>query len=168
MKKKLFAVLATLALLVVGITVKAQAPPEQHTFTLSWELNRNIDSTFGVHSLLTLDSQPAPSSTCGQSSGGYNIWCGEVFHYASGLYDFNFSDTQLLSDCSLVSSSSHTVYTAVNRRTVTETDSFSCGGWSVVTTTTTNQYRSAQRYFYYWYNFPAGQQPAIQGTLTAQ
>ena len=158
---------AILALLVIG-SLSAQSNPD--TFTLSWQTNTSLNTTYSVHSLLTFDNQTPPSSVCGQDESGSDIWCGEVHHYATGAYDFNFP-SQLLSDCIITASSSHINYTAVNRRTMTETDSFSCTDanavqWSVSTTTTTYQYRSAQRYGYYWYNFNAGMQPAINGTLT--
>jgi hypothetical protein len=162
MRKSVPAFLATLALAVLPL--RAQNPPEQHTFTLNWQTNTSLNTTYNVHSLTAFDGQAPPSSVCGSGPDGSNVWCGEVHHYASGLYDSNFP-TMMLSGCNITGTSGHTVYTAVDRRTVTETDSFFCTGWSVTTTITTYQYRSAQRYFYYWYNFPQGQQPAINGTL---
>jgi hypothetical protein len=163
--KKLFAVLAVL---LVACTLRAQSSPD--TFTLSWQTNTSLNTTYSVHSLTVFDGQTPPSSVCGQDSSGGNVWCGQVHHYATGAYDFNFPSQQL-SGCIITGSTSHTDYTAVNRRTVTETDSFSCTDansvqWSVSTTTATYQYRAAQRYFYYWYNFNPGMQPAITGTLT--
>src|ERR1700719_2026078 len=146
MRKLVPAVLATLAL--AATFAGAQDPPEQHAFTLSWQANTNINSTFSVHSLLTFDGQTPQSSVCGQSPEGYNVWCGEVVHY-SGSFDFNFP-TVLLSGCAEGVSHSTTVPTASRRRTVTDYLTFSCAdnngnNWSVQTTVTTYQYQSAQR-----------------------
>lgn len=166
--KKLFAVLALL--FCTSLLIKAQSTGEQHSFTLSWQANTTINSTFAVHSLSAFDNQPASSSVCGQSPEGYNVWCGEVVHYGNpNTFDFNFPNFSPLK-CNEGTPQTSIVYTSVSRRTVTDNLTFTCtdpslNTWTVQTTVTTYQYRAAQRYFYYWYNFPAGQQPPITGTV---
>src|SRR6266436_6534231 len=106
-----FAVL-TLALFVVG--VKAQSTGEQHSFTLSWQANTNLNTTYSVNSLLTLDGQQASSSVCGQSPEGYNVWCGQVTHYGNPpAFNFNFPDL-LLSSCTEGTPQSSIVYTSAS------------------------------------------------------
>jgi len=165
MKKGIILVLVAILIGFVLAVISAKAQSNPDTFTLSWQTNTSLNTTYSVHSLLTFDNQTPPSSVCGSDSSGGNVWCGEVHHYASGLYDFNFT-SRLLEGCNITGSASHTVYTAVDRRTVVETDSFSCIGWTVSTTTTTYQYRAAERFGYAWFNFNQGMQPAINGTLT--
>jgi hypothetical protein len=172
--KRVLVVLAVVALLVLGVKVQAQSEG-QHQFTLSWQANTTINTTFSIHSLLTFDGQAAESSVCGQSPEGYNVWCGEVMHYASDPsqdpFDFNFPSF-LLPGCSESGvPQSTTVYTSASRRTITEVQSFSCtdsnsNNWAVQTTTATNEYRSWCRFRYCWFSLPQGQQVPITGTLT--
>src|SRR6267142_3936488 len=160
--------LAALALLVVGVTVAwAQSPPEQHAFTLYWQPDTSTNSTEQIHHLRSFDGQSVQTSVCGQSREGYTVWCGEIEHYATGLFDFNFP-TLLLPGCTNTSAQSSTAYTSATRRTVTDYMAFSCtdssaNAWSVNTTRRTNQYRAWCRFKYCWGNFEAGLQPDTTG-----
>ncbi len=171
MNKKLLIFAAGL-MMVFGPSLKGQTTPETHLFTLSWQANTAIDSTFSVHSLLTFDGQAAPSSVCGQSVQGYDIWCGEVLHYGGG-FDFNFQDV-LLSECGEVGTPQTTiVYTSSTRRTSTDYRTFACtdrnvNKYQVNTVVLTNEYKATQRYVSHWYPLPQGQQVPIQGTLTKE
>jgi len=171
--RKAITVLASLMLLLGSMPVKAQSTEEQHTFTLEWKDDISTNSTYAINHLLSFDNQPSESSVCGQSPEGYNIWCGQIRHYASDpmqdVFDFNFP-SQLLPGCSEVSAQSSTVYTSQTRRTVYRNASFSCvdanaTNWTVQTNTTTNQYRSWCRFKFCWGSFPGSQQPAITGTV---
>jgi len=170
--KRVFAVLSVLALLVVGVAIKAQVTPEQHSFTLYWQPDTSTNSTEEIFHLRSFDSQPVQTSVCGQSPEGYTIWCGEIEHYATGLFDFNFQ-TLLLPGCSNTSVQSNIVYTSATRRVLTEYMTFACvdsntNTWSVQTTRRTNQYRAWCRFRYCWGNFEAGLQSDTTGTATIQ
>jgi hypothetical protein len=175
MRTKGMSVAVALSLLMTVPLLMAQSVGTQHTFTLSWQLNTSLSTLYAVRSLASFDGVAAASSVCGQAPDGSNIWCGEVQHYAATpaevLYDFNF-EALALSGCQQTGAPTTTyAYTTINRRTQTVVSDYSCADadaneWSVVLVVTTYQYRAAQRYFYYWYNFPAGQQPPVNGTMT--
>jgi hypothetical protein len=153
----------------------AQTTPTPIPFTLNWEATTSFNTTFYVHTLLSYNGQPATYSVCGQSEGGYNIWCGEVVHYAANPaldpVDFNFPDQFLLDGCSTTASQFSTVYTSPTRRTITVNSTFACtdhngAGWTVQTTTLTKQYLAACRFRACWGVFNAGFQSPITGTVT--
>lgn len=172
---------AKVAALVMGVGVfgcasaRSQDVPTPIPFTLSWEANSTISTQFLVHSLRSYNSQPVNYPTCGRTPEGYNVWCGEVVHYASNpaadSVDFNFPDNFLLESCSLAASQYSTVYTSPTRRTITVNSTFSCADangapWTIQTTMLTKQYLAACRFRGCWGTFVAGQQSPITGTVT--
>jgi hypothetical protein len=164
--------LALAALFAIPAHAQTAAPIP---FTLSWESNRSINTTFFVHSLLSYNGQPVTYPVCGHSAEGYNIWCGEVVHFASNPtldpVDFNFPDKFLLESCSQAASQLSTVYTSPSRRTITVNATFSCADmnaapWTVQTVTKSKQYLASCGRYACWQTFTVGQQSPITGTVT--
>jgi hypothetical protein len=144
-------------------------------FTLSWESNTVIDSRFFVHGLKSYNGQPVNYPVCGYSPEGYDIWCGEVVHYAANPAtdptDFNFPDSFLLEGCQQSAAQLSTVYKSPSRRTITVNTTYACvdkngAAWTVQTVNKTNQYLASCGRYACWQTFGPGQQIPITGTVT--
>lgn len=171
MRGKLVLAVLTLALCTIPAHAQTAGPIP---FTLSWESNNTISTQFLVHSLRSYNGQGVNYPTCGRSVEGYNIWCGEVIHYASNPaadnVDFNFPDNFLLEGCAITLSQLTITSTYPSRRTITVNQAFSCTDstgvmWTVQTVTNTKQYLAACRFHSCWNTFNPGFQPLITGTV---
>jgi hypothetical protein len=175
------------ALLIFALSaISARTQTISVPFTLSWQANTAISTRFAVHSLLSYNNRPAPSSVCGYSPERYDIWCGEVIQYVSpATFDFNFPDGFLLGGCSqgslvsniaptlLIDPTTGLVYTLPTRRTITTKQSFVCADannmpYTVDTITKTKQYQASCGRYACWQTFGPGQQTPITGTVTQE